>query len=128
MSSTDATLGVDGLDADVVVVGAGMSGLYALKVLRERGLRAIVLEKAPGVGGTWYWNRYPGARCDIPSLEYSFGFDPELEQEWEWTEHFASQPEIERYLNHIADRYDLRRDIRLSCGVTAATFDETTNT
>ena len=123
MSTSDVTL-----DADVIVVGAGMSGLYALKVLRERGLRAIVLEKAPGVGGTWYWNRYPGARCDIPSLEYSFGFDPELEQEWEWTEHFASQPEIERYLNHIADRYDLRRDIRLSCGVTAATFDEATNT
>ena len=123
MSSTDVTL-----DADVVVVGAGMSGLYALKVLRERGLRTIVLEKAPGVGGTWYWNRYPGARCDIPSLEYSFGFDPELEQEWEWTEHFASQPEIERYLNHITDRYDLRRDIRLSCGVTAATFDEATDT
>ena len=117
-----------GLDADVIVVGAGMSGLYALKVLRERGLRALVLEKAPGVGGTWYWNRYPGARCDIPSLEYSFGFDPELEQEWEWSEHFASQPEIERYLNHIADRYDLRRDIRLSCGVTAATFDEATDT
>jgi len=112
----------------VIVVGAGMSGLYALKVLRDRGLSAIVLEKAPGVGGTWYWNRYPGARCDIPSLEYSFGFDPELEQEWEWTEHFASQPEIERYLNHLADRYDLRRDIRLSCGVTAATFDEDTDT
>ena len=117
-----------GLDADVIVVGAGMSGLYALKVLRDRGLSAIVLEKAPGVGGTWYWNRYPGARCDIPSLEYSFGFDPELEQEWEWTEHFASQPEIERYLNHLADRYDLRRDIRLSCGVTAATWDDTTDT
>jgi len=117
-----------GLDADVIVVGAGMSGLYALKVLRDRGLSAIVLERAPGVGGTWYWNRYPGARCDIPSLEYSFGFDPELEQEWEWTEHFASQPEIERYLNHLADRYDLRRDIRLSCGVAAATWEDTTHT
>jgi cation diffusion facilitator CzcD-associated flavoprotein CzcO len=116
------------LDADVVVVGAGMSGLYALKVLRDRGLRTIVLERAPGVGGTWYWNRYPGARCDIPSLEYSFGFDPDLEQEWVWTEHFASQPEIERYLNHIADRYDLRRDIRLSTSVTAATFDEGSDT
>ena len=116
------------LDADAVVVGAGMSGLYALKVLRDQGLRVVVLEKAPGVGGTWYWNRYPGARCDIPSLEYSFGFDPELEQEWEWTEHFASQPEIERYLNHIADRYDLRRDIRLDTGVTAATFVEATDT
>jgi cation diffusion facilitator CzcD-associated flavoprotein CzcO len=116
------------VDVDVVVVGAGMSGLYALKVLRERGLRTLVLEKAPGVGGTWYWNRYPGARCDIPSLEYSFGFDPELEQEWVWTEHFASQPEIERYLNHLADRYDLRRDIRLEAGVSAMTFDEDTDT
>jgi cyclohexanone monooxygenase len=115
-------------DYDVAVVGAGMSGLYALKVLREQGLRVVVLEKGAGVGGTWFWNRYPGARCDIPSLEYSFGFDPELEQEWVWTEHFASQPEIERYLNHIADRYDLRRDICLETGVTAATFDETTNT
>ena len=113
---------------DVIVVGGGMSGLYALKVLREQGLRVVLLEKAPGVGGTWYWNRYPGARCDIPSLEYSFGFDPELEQEWEWTEHFASQPEIERYLNHLADRYDLRRDIRLSTGVRAMTFDEETDT
>ena len=115
-------------EVDAVVVGAGMSGLYALKVLREQGLRVVVLEKGAGVGGTWFWNRYPGARCDIPSLEYSFGFDPELEQEWVWTEHFASQPEIERYLNHIADRYDLRRDIRLESGVAAATFDETTNT
>jgi cation diffusion facilitator CzcD-associated flavoprotein CzcO len=113
---------------DVVVVGAGMCGLYALKVLREQGLRVVVLEKGSGVGGTWYWNRYPGARCDIPSLEYSFGFDPELEQEWVWSEHFASQPEIERYLNHIADRYDLRDDIRLDTGVTAATYDESTNT
>ncbi len=121
-------MGNTALDADVVVVGAGMSGLYALKVLRERGLRVVVLERAPAVGGTWYWNRYPGARCDIPSLEYSFGFDPELEQEWEWSEHFAPQPEIERYLNHIADRYDLRRDIRLSTGVAAMTFDESTDT
>jgi cyclohexanone monooxygenase len=116
-----------GLDFDVVVVGAGMSGLYALKVLREQGLRVVALEKAPGVGGTWYWNRYPGCRCDVPSLEYSFGFDPELEQEWVWTEHFASQPEIERYLNHIADRYDLRRDIRLETGVSAAIYDESTD-
>ena len=73
-----------------MVVGAGMSGLYALKALRERGFRVVVLERGAGVGGTWFWNRYPGARCDIPSLEYSFGFDPELEQEWEWTEHFAA--------------------------------------
>ena len=116
------------IDADVIVVGAGMAGLFALKVLREQGFRVVVLERATGVGGTWFWNRYPGARCDIPSLEYSFGFDPDLEQEWVWTEHFASQPEIERYLNHIADRYELRRDIRLGTGVTATTFDETTDT
>jgi cyclohexanone monooxygenase len=116
-----------GLDFDVIVVGGGMSGLYALKVFREQGQRVVLLEKGSGVGGTWFWNRYPGARCDIPSLEYSFGFDPELEQEWVWTEHFASQPEIERYLNHIADRYDLRGDIRLNNGVTAMTFEEATN-
>ena len=116
-----------GLDFDVIVVGAGMCGLYALKVFREQGLRTLVLEKGDGVGGTWYWNRYPGARCDIPSLEYSFGFDPVLEQEWVWTEHFSSQPEIERYLNHIADRYDLRGHIRLSTGVRAAVFDESSN-
>ena len=116
-----------GLDFDVIVVGGGMSGLYALKVFREQGQRVVLLEKGSGVGGTWFWNRYPGARCDIPSLEYSFGFDPELEQEWVWTEHFASQPEIERYLNHIADRYELRGDIRLNNGVTAATYEEATN-
>jgi cyclohexanone monooxygenase len=116
------------MDADVIVVGAGMAGLYALKALRERGLRVLVLERASGVGGTWFWNRYPGARCDIPSLEYSFGFDPELEQEWEWTEHFAPQPEIEAYLNHIADRYDLRPDIRLETGVASMVFEEATDT
>ena len=115
------------LDADIIVVGAGMSGLYALKELRDRGHRVIVLERAPGIGGTWYWNRYPGARCDIPSLEYSFGFDPELEQEWNWTEHFAAQPEIERYLNHIADRYHLRGDIRLNTGVDSMTFDDSSD-
>jgi cation diffusion facilitator CzcD-associated flavoprotein CzcO len=122
MGDNDVTL-----DADVIVVGAGMSGLYALKVLRERGFRVIVLERAAGVGGTWFWNRYPGARCDIPSLEYSFGFDPELEQEWEWSEHFAAQPEIERYLNHVADRYELRSDIRLETGVATMTFDDATD-
>ena len=115
------------LDADVIIVGAGMSGLYALKVLRERGLQVIVLEKAPAVGGTWYWNRYPGSRCDIPSMEYSFGFDPELEQEWEWSEHFSTQGEIEAYLNHVADRFDLRDDIQLETRVTAAHFDEKAN-
>jgi cyclohexanone monooxygenase len=116
------------LDFDVIVVGAGMSGIYALKVLREQGLRVVALEKGAGVGGTWYWNRYPGSRCDVPSLEYSFGFDPALEQEWVWTEHFSTQAEIERYLNHVVDRYDLRRDIRLETGVASASFDEASDT
>jgi len=111
-------------DFDAVVVGAGMAGLYSLHRLRAMGFRAVALEQGDGVGGTWFWNRYPGCRCDVPSLEYSFGFSPELEQEWEWTEVFPSQPEIERYLNHVADRFDLRRDIRLGTTVTGATYDE----
>jgi cyclohexanone monooxygenase len=111
-------------DLDVVVVGAGFAGLYALHRLRGLGLSVRVFEAADGIGGTWYWNRYPGCRCDVESLEYSYSFSPELEQEWEWTERYASQPEILRYLNHVADRFDLRRDIRLSTRVEAARFDE----
>lgn len=111
-------------DHDVVVVGAGFAGLYLLHRLRGLGLRTLVLEAADGVGGTWYWNRYPGARCDIESTYYSYSFSPELEQEWEWSERYASQPEILRYLDHVADRFDLRRDIRLGARVRAAHFDE----
>jgi len=110
---------------DAVIVGAGFGGLYMLHRLRGLGLRARVLEAGSGVGGTWYWNRYPGARCDVPSLEYSYQFSDELQQEWEWTERYATQPEILRYLNHVADRFDLRRDIELDTRVEAATFDET---
>ena len=113
---------------DAVVVGAGMAGLYSLWRLRRLGFTAVAIEQGDGVGGTWFWNRYPGCRCDVPSLEYSFGFSPELEQEWEWTEVFPSQPEIERYLNHVADRFDLRRDIRLSTKVTGATYGEDART
>lgn len=109
---------------DVVVVGAGVAGLYAVYLLRERGLSVRGLEAGDGVGGTWYWNRYPGARCDVPSVEYSYGFSPELEQDWEWSEFFPGQEELERYLNHVADRFDIRREIRFSKCVTAATFDE----
>src|ERR671922_1685110 len=109
---------------DVVVVGAGFAGLYMLKRLREQGWRAIVFEAGDGVGGTWYWNRYPGARCDVPSIEYSFSFDPELEQEWDWKERYATQPEILAYLEHVAERYDLYRDIRLRTRVESAHFDE----
>jgi cation diffusion facilitator CzcD-associated flavoprotein CzcO len=114
-------------DYDVVVVGAGFAGLYALVRLREMGLSARVLERGDGVGGTWFWNRYPGARCDVESVDYSYSFDEALEQEWEWTERYPAQPEILRYLNHVADRYDLRRDISLGTTVTAAHYDETAN-
>ena len=110
---------------DVVVVGAGVSGMYALHHFRELGFTVHVVEAGDGVGGTWYWNRYPGARCDVPSMEYSYGFSPELEQEWEWTEVFPAQEELERYFNHVADRFDLRRDIQLGTRVTAATYDDT---
>jgi len=109
---------------DAVVVGAGFAGLYMLHRLRRLGLSARVFDKAAGVGGTWYWNRYPGARCDIESLAYSYSFDPDLEREWNWTERYPAQPEILRYLNHVADRFDLRRDIALSTTVRGATFDE----
>jgi cation diffusion facilitator CzcD-associated flavoprotein CzcO len=109
---------------DVIVVGAGLAGLYQLHRLRQLGLRTRVIEAADGVGGTWYWNRYPGARCDVQSLSYSYSFSPELEQEWEWSEKYPTQPEILRYLNHVADRFDLRPDISFSTKVTAADYDE----
>ena len=98
---------------DAVIIGAGFSGLYMLHELRARGLRTCVLEKADDVGGTWLFNRYPGARCDIESIEYSYSFSDEIQQEWVWTESMPAQPEIEAYLHFVADRLDLRRDIRL---------------
>jgi cation diffusion facilitator CzcD-associated flavoprotein CzcO len=113
---------------DVVIVGAGFAGLYMLYRARDvLGLDARVFELADGVGGTWYWNRYPGARCDSESYYYSFSFSEELEQEWEWTSKYPEQPEILRYLNHVADRFDLRRDIQLCTRVTEARFDEGTD-
>jgi cyclohexanone monooxygenase len=108
---------------DAVVVGAGFAGLYMLHRLRGLGLTAIAFEAAEGVGGTWYWNRYPGARCDVESMQYSYSFSEALQQEWRWSERFASQPEILRYADHVADRFDLRRDIRFGRRVTAAAFD-----
>src|SRR5437762_1250571 len=113
-----------GADFDVIVVGAGFAGLYMLHRLRGLGFSVRVLEAASGVGGTWYWNRYPGARCDVESVQYSYQFSPELQQEWEWTERYATQPEILRYANHVADRFDLRRDMRFETRVTKATFDD----
>jgi cation diffusion facilitator CzcD-associated flavoprotein CzcO len=109
---------------DAVVVGAGFAGLYMLHRLRQLGLRTCGYEAGAGVGGTWYWNRYPGARCDSESVYYSYSFSAELQQEWEWSERYASQPEILRYLEHVADRFDLRPDIRFGTRVVAAAFDE----
>ena len=111
---------------DVAIVGAGFAGMYMLHRTRELGLSAIVFEAGSDVGGTWYWNRYPGARCDIESMEYSYGFDEDLQQEWEWTERYASQPEILRYADHVADRFGLRPDMRFDTRVTSATFDAAT--
>ena len=112
------------LDFDAVVIGAGFGGMYMLHRLRLKGFKVRVFEAGKGVGGTWYWNRYPGARCDVESVQYSYQFSPELQQEWEWTERYATQPEILRYANHVADRFDLRRDIKFETRVTKATFDE----
>lgn len=109
---------------DVVIVGAGFGGLYALYRLRGMGLTAVALEAAPSVGGTWWANRYPGARVDIQSLEYSYSFSEPLQQDWRWTERYAGQPELLRYADHVADRFDLRRDIRFGTRVAAAHFDD----
>jgi cyclohexanone monooxygenase len=109
---------------DAVVVGAGFAGLYMLHRLRGQGFTARVFEAGGGVGGTWYWNRYPGARCDVESMQYSFSFSEELDQQWDWSERYAPQPEILSYANHVADRFDLRRDIVFNTRVISAAFDE----
>ncbi|HZQ87185.1 MAG TPA: NAD(P)/FAD-dependent oxidoreductase [Acidimicrobiales bacterium] len=113
---------------DVLVVGAGITGIYALYRAREAGFSALLVEAGAGVGGTWFWNRYPGARFDSESYTYGYLFSEELFDEWEWQEHFAGQPEIERYLNHVVDRFDLRRDIRLGARVRAALYDDRAGT
>jgi cation diffusion facilitator CzcD-associated flavoprotein CzcO len=112
---------------DVVIVGAGFAGLYMLHRMRTAGFSAHIFEAASGVGGTWYWNRYPGARCDVESLEYSYQFDEDLQQEWKWSERYSTQPEILEYLNHVCDRFGLRDGIRFDTRVTTATFDEDTS-
>ena len=111
-------------ECDAVVVGAGFGGLYAIYRLRQLGLKVIAIEAGADVGGTWYWNRYPGARCDIPSLFYSYTWSPELRQEWRWSEKYAAQPEILGYARHVADRFDLRASIRFDTRVTSADWDE----
>ena len=109
---------------DAIIVGAGFAGMYMLYRLQKLGLSVQVLEAADGVGGTWYWNRYPGARCDTESMFYSYQFSNELQQEWEWTERYPRQPEILKYANHVADRFDLRRDILFGTRVISAKWDE----
>jgi cation diffusion facilitator CzcD-associated flavoprotein CzcO len=113
-------------DFDAIIIGAGVSGLYQLYKLRELGLKVRVFETGSGVGGTWYWNRYPGARFDSESWTYGYSFSQELLEEWDWEEHFAGQPETERYLNHVTDKFDLRRDIQFRSRVTAAHYREET--
>jgi cation diffusion facilitator CzcD-associated flavoprotein CzcO len=136
MSNPSETAHLDGsstasqpvLDYDAVVIGAGLTGMHLLHNLRQMGLSVRVFDAAAGVGGTWYWNRYPGARFDSTSYTYCYAFSEELLQEWDWSEHFAGQPEVERYLNFAADRLDLRRDIQLNTRVESASFDDATNT
>ena len=111
---------------DVAIVGGGLGGLYAIHRLRGMGLKVRAYEAGSGVGGTWFWNRYPGARCDVESLEYSYSFSDELQQEWKWPERYGNQPEILQYINHVADRFDLRRDVQLNTRIVSALFDQKT--
>lgn len=124
--TTKTTSGTEAYD--VVVIGAGISGMYALIRLRALGFTARAFEAGSDVGGTWYWNRYPGARFDSESYSYAFSFDPELMEEWNWSEHFAAQPETHRYLRRVAEKYDLRRDIEFNARVASAEYDETEKT
>ena len=114
---------------DAVVIGAGFAGLHAIYKLRDELQMSVrAYEAGSGVGGTWFWNRYPGARCDSVSYVYCYSFSPELAQEWEWSSRYPEQPEIERYLNHVVDRFDLRRDIQFSTRVVSAIFDDDSQT
>ena len=113
---------------DVVVIGAGVAGMYAMHRLREQGLRVHGFEAGSGVGGTWYFNRYPGARCDVESFDYSYSFSEDLQQDWDWSEKYAAQPEILSYLDHVADRFDLRSGFTFDTRVLSAQFDEDSST
>jgi cyclohexanone monooxygenase len=127
MSALPSVSGKSAEAYDAVVVGAGFAGMYMLHRLRQQGLSVRVYEQGDGVGGTWYWNRYPGARCDVESMQYSYSFSDELQQEWDWSERYAPQPEILKYANHVADRFDLRPDIQFNTRVEQAVFDESTD-
>jgi cyclohexanone monooxygenase len=124
---SSATIPARPAEYDVVVVGAGFAGLYTLQRLRQQGLSVRVFEAGSGVGGTWFWNRYPGARCDVESMDYQYSFSDELLHEWKWSERHPRQDELLAYLNHVADRFELRPDIQLDTRVTRAVFDEQTN-
>lgn len=113
-----------GVDYDVVIIGAGFAGMYQLHKLRQMGMSAHIFETGDDVGGTWYWNRYPGARVDIESMEYSYSFDDALQQEWRWKERYAPQPELLEYARHVCDRYDLARDISFSTRVNKLAWDD----
>ena len=126
-TSTNGHSGGGVEEFDVVVIGAGVTGLYSLYRLRQLGFSVRSIEEGDGVGGTWYWNRYPGARFDSESYTYGYSFSEELLQEWEWQEHYSSQPENERYLNYVADKFDLRRDIRFNSRVASLVYDEAGN-
>src|ERR1700734_1081259 len=117
----------DGGAFDAIVIGAGFAGLAMLRKLRDIGYSVRAFEAASGPGGVWFWNRYPGARCDVESLQYSYAFSEELQQEWHWPELFSAQPDILRYAKHVADKLDLRRDVLFDPRVTVARFDETTS-
>ncbi|MEM8975647.1 MAG: NAD(P)/FAD-dependent oxidoreductase [Pseudomonadota bacterium] len=113
----------DATRLDVAIVGAGVAGLYAIHRMRKSGLKIRAFEAGDGVGGTWFWNRYPGCRCDVESMEYSYSFDNDLQQEWKWPERYGTQPEILRYVNHVADRFDLMKDVQLDTRIQSASFD-----
>src|ERR1700692_4669224 len=128
MPAAQSTTSKAAASYDVVVVGAGFAGMYMLHRLRGLGFSARVYEQGSGVGGTWYWNRYPGARCDVESVQYSYSFSDELQQEWDWSERYAPQPEILKYANHVADKFKLRPDIQFNTRVDRAAFDESNTT
>ncbi len=113
---------MDSTDYDVVIVGAGFAGLYMLYQMKKVGLSARVFEGGDNVGGTWFWNRYPGARCDVPSMQYSYQFDAELQQEWKWPERYSAQPDILKYIDHVANKFNLKKDIEFNSWVTAAEY------
>ena len=121
---SDVTLSPSTADFDVLIIGAGVGGLYAIYKLRKLGFKVHAFEAGNGVGGTWYWNRYPGCRCDVDSLEYSYSFSEELQQEWHWHDRYGTQAQILEYLNHVAERFDLLPHISFNTRIKSAFYDQ----